>query len=199
MPNVDDRCCDFQMEWIRRLWEVSVDKMEDDYEVTYSFDDIPKEITYSWLEKFWDFDISTWKPKTDNRAFPGTFYGKRFYDIFEFNSYEIVEDMLKYIQKTCKKITKKKRNVIDDLMVDVQIVPQDLKIPALEIAMQQTKERIDKLEKLLNERMDELELFISANLTKHEDLINELTHKSNDIQEVLNNHKEALIKINETP
>ena len=68
MPNVDDRCCDFQMEWIRRLWEVSVDKMNDDYNVTYSFDDIPKEITYSWLKKFWDFDISTLKPKTDDRA-----------------------------------------------------------------------------------------------------------------------------------
>ena len=174
MPNVDDRCCDFQMEWIIRLWEVSVDKMKDDYEVTYSFDDIPKEITYSWLKKFWDFDISTWKSKTDDRAFPGTFYGNRFYDIFEFNSYEIVEDMLKYITKTCQKLTKKKHNVID-----VQIVPQDLKIPALEISIHQTNERINKLEKLLNERIDELELLVSANLTKHENLINELTHKSN--------------------
>ena len=105
MPNVDDMCFNFRREWIRRLWEISVDKMKYDYEVNYDLE-IPEEIFYLWYHKFWDFNISTWKPKEDDRAFPGTFYGNSFYDVFEFMSYEVVDDMLKYIIKTCRKLTK---------------------------------------------------------------------------------------------
>ena len=147
---VDDMCCDFHWEWMKRLWEESVSKM-DDYEVTYSFDDIPEEITYTWYHKFWNFDTAYWTTKIDNRSLPGRRYSSEVNCIFEFYSYEIVDDMMKYIQQTCQKLAKKKRNVIDDLMVDVSIVPKDSRIPKLEIAMQQIKERVIKLEKLLNE------------------------------------------------
>ena len=85
---------------------------------------------------------------------------------------------------------------MNDLMVDTSKVKPNLKIPALEIFIHTTNERIDRLEKLLNERIDELELFDSANFTKHGNLIDELTQKIHNIQEVLNNHKEMLEKLN---
>ena len=172
---IDDECADFGYEWIRRLWRIAAWKMKNDYDVDELFDNIPEDMLYSWHHKFWYFDTAHWTTKIDNRSLPGTRYNSELKCIFEFNSYEIVDDMMKYIMKTCQKLTKKKHNVID-----VQIVPQDLKIPALEISIHQTNERINKLEKLINERMDELELFVSANLTKHENLINELTQKNND-------------------
>ena len=134
MSRVDDRCYDFHWEWMKRLWNIAVSKM-DDYEVTYSFDDIPDNITDAWHHKFWYFETENWKTKIDNRSLPGTQYNSEVSYIFEYNSNEIVDDMMKYIKKTCQKLTKKKRDVIVDLMVDVQIVPQDLRIPKLEIAM----------------------------------------------------------------
>ena len=196
---VDDECADFQMEWIRRLWRIAVSKM-DDYEVTYSFDDIPEEITYTWYHKFWHFDTAYWTTKIDNRSLPGKCYSSEVSSVFEFNSYEIVDDMMDYIMRTCPKLTKKKRSVLDDLkpklMVDTSKVKPNLKIPALEVSIQLTNERINRLDKLLNERLDELELFDSANFSKHENLIDELTQKIHDIEEVLNNHKEMLEKLN---
>ena len=85
---------------------------------------------------------------------------------------------------------------MDELMVDTSKVKPNLKISALETSLYTTNERIDTLEKLINERLDELELFDSANFTKHENLIDELTQKIHNIQEVLNNHKEMLEKLN---
>ncbi len=87
---------------------------------------------------------------------------------------------------------------MNELMVDTsKVKPKpNLKIPALEISIHTTNERIDKLEKLINERLDELERFDSANFSKHEHLIDELTQKIHDIEEVLNNHKEMLEKLN---
>ena len=85
---------------------------------------------------------------------------------------------------------------MDELMVDTSKVKPDLKISALETSLYTTNERIDKLEKSLNERIDELELFDSANFSKHEHLIDELTQKIHNIQRVLNNHKQALEKLN---
>ena len=202
---VDDACCDFQFEWIRRLWDESVWKMKSDYEVNESFDDIPEDIKYSWRDKFWYFDTAKWTNKIDNRSLPGTRYNSEFCRVFEFNSYEIVDDMMDYIMKTCPKLTKKKRNVINDLMtesripklmVDTSNVKPNVNIPALEILIHSTNERIDRLEKLLNERIDELELFDSANFTKHENLIEGLKQQNLDIQEVLNNHKQVLEKLN---
>ena len=81
---------------------------------------------------------------------------------------------------------------LKDLMVDTSNIKPNIQIPALEISIRLTNERINRLEKLLNERIDELELLVSANLSKHDDVINELKQKSNDIEEVLNNHKKAL-------
>ena len=204
---VDDACCDFQFEWIRRLWDESVWKMKSDYKVNESFDDIPEEIKYSWRDKFWYFDTAKWTNKIDNRSLPGTRYNSEFCRIFEFNSYEIVDDMIDYIMKTCPKLRKKKRSVLDDLMLntesqipklmvdDTKISP-DVKISALETSLYKINERIDKLEKLLNERLDELELFDSANFTKHENLIEGLKQQNLDIQEVLNNHKQVFEKLN---
>ena len=168
---IDDECADFHWEWIRRLWRIAAWKMKNDYDVDELFDNIPEDMLYSWHHKFWYFDTAHWTTKTDNRSLPGTRYNSEVSCIFEYNSYEIVDDMMKYIKKTCKK-----RNVIDK----ISAIKPNLNIPALEISIHQTNERINKLEKLINERMDELELFVSANLSKHENLINELTHKSND-------------------
>ena len=202
---IDDMCCDFTFEWIRRLWEEAVWKMKSEYKVNESFDDIPKDVQYSWRDKFWFFDTAKWTNKIDHRSLPGTFYNSEFCRIFEFNSYEIVDDMMDYIMKTCPKLTKKKRSVLEDflaksqmndLMVDTSNVKPSLQIPALEVSIHLTNERINKLEKLINERLDELELFDSANFTKHENLIDELTQKIHDIQEVLNNHKQVLEKLN---
>ena len=202
---IDDMCCDFTFEWIRRLWEEAVWKMKSEYKVNESFNDIPKDVQYSWRDKFWYYDTAKWTNKIDNRSLPGTFYNSEFCSIFEFNSYEIVDDMMDYIMKTCPKLKKKKRNVIDDfldkshindLMVDDLKISPDLKISALETSLYTTNERINKLEKLLNERIDELELFDSANFTKHENLIDELTQKIHEIQRVLNNHKQVLEKLN---
>ena len=202
---IDDECCDFQFEWIRRLWEEAVWKMKSEYKVNESFNDIPKDVQYSWRDKFWYFDTAKWTNKIDNRSLPGTFYNSEFCRIFEFNSYEIVDDMMDYIMKTCPKLTKKKRSVLEDflaksqmndLMVDTSKISPDLKISALETSLYTTNERINKLEKLLNERLDELELFDSANFTKHENLIEGLKQQNLDIQEVLNNHKQVLEKLN---
>ena len=85
---------------------------------------------------------------------------------------------------------------MNDLMVDTSNVKPNVNISALEILIRTTNERIDRLEKLLNERIDELELFDSANFTKHENLIEGLKQQNLDIQEVLNNHKQVLEKLN---
>ena len=205
MSHVDDECADFSYEWIRRLWRISVWKMEDDYEVNGLEDNIPEDMKYVWHDKFWYFDTAKWTNKIDHRSLPGTCYNSEFCRIFEFNSYEIVDDMMDYIMKTCPKLTKKKRSVLEDflaksqmndLMVDTSNVKPNGNIPALEISIHTTNERIDRLEKLLNERIDELELFDSANFTKHENLIEGLKQQNLDIQEVLNNHKQVLEKLN---
>ena len=85
---------------------------------------------------------------------------------------------------------------MNDLMVDTSNVKPNVNIPALETSLYTTNERINRLDKLLNERIDELELFDSANFTKHENLIDELTQKIHEIQRVLNNHKQVLEKLN---
>ena len=85
---------------------------------------------------------------------------------------------------------------LKDLMVDTSNIKPNIQIPALEISIRLTNERINRLEKLLNERIDELELLVSANLSKHENLIDELTQKIHEIQRVLNNHKQVLEKLN---
>ena len=69
---IDDMCCDFHWEWIRRLWEEAVWKMKSDYEVNESFNDIPKDVQYSWRDKFWFFDTAKWTNKIDHRSLPGT-------------------------------------------------------------------------------------------------------------------------------
>ncbi len=104
--NVDDETCDSSYEWIERLFDVAVAKLEYDHEVNIKFDDVPEDIQDSWYDKFWDFDITTWTPRTDDRAFPDTYYGNKFYDIFEFNSYELVSDMLEYLEPLCRELTK---------------------------------------------------------------------------------------------
>ena len=175
MSHVDDECADFEFEWIRRLWRIAAWKMEDDYEV--NADDITEDMKYSWHDKFWYFDTKNWTTKIDNRSLPGTRYNSEVSCIFEYNSYEIVDDMMKCIMKTCRKLKNKKRDVIEDLMVDTSNVKPNGNIPALEISIHTTNERIDKLEKLLNERMAECERFVDAYLTKQEHLINELTQK----------------------
>ena len=173
---IDDLCCDFQFEWIRRLWEEAVWKTNSDYKVNESFDDIPKDVQYLWRDRFWCLDTAGWTTKIDNRSLPGTRYNSEFCRIFEFMSYEIVDDMIKYIIRTCPKLRKKKRSVLEsqtsllrqtpDLMLntesqipklmvedDLNISP-DLKISALETSLYTINERIDKLEKLINERID---------------------------------------------
>ena len=140
---IDDLCCDFQFEWIRRLWEEAVWKMKSEYKVNESFDDIPKDVQDLWHDKFWFFDTAKWTNKIDNRSLPGTFYNSEFCRIFEFNSYEIVDDMIKYIKKTCRKLTNQKRNA--DLMVDTSNVKPSLQIPALEVSIKLTNELINKL------------------------------------------------------
>ena len=202
---IDDECADFGYEWIRRLWRIAAWKMKNDYDVDELFDNIPEDMLYSWQHKFWYFDTAHWTTKIDNRSLPGTRYNSELKCIFEFNSYEIVDDMMDYIMKTCPKLTKKKRSVLEDflaksqmndLMVDTSNVKPNGNIPALEISIHTTNERIDRLEKLINERIDELELFDSANFTKHENLIEGLKQQNLDIQEVLNNHKQVLEKLN---
>ena len=103
MPNVDDECWNFRSEWIRRLWKISIDKMKYDYEVNYDLE-VPKEIFDLWYHKFWYFDTAKWTTKIDDRSLPGTRYGSMVSHIFEYNSYEIVDDMIKYIKKTCRKL-----------------------------------------------------------------------------------------------
>ena len=199
---VDDECADFTFEWIRRLWNVSVSKMKSEYKVDALFDNIPEDMLDLWHDKFWHFETAKWTNKIDHRSLPFTCYNSEVHCIFEFMSYEIVDDMIDYIMRTCPKLTKKKLIVLDDLkpklMVDTsKVKPKpNLKIPALEVSIQLTNERINRLDKLLNERLDELELFDSANFSKHENLIDELTQKIHDIEEVLNNHKEMLEKLN---
>ena len=86
MSHVDDECADFHWEWMKRLWRIAVWKMKNDYEVTFSFDDIPDNITNSWHHKFWYFDTAHWTTKTDNRSLPGTRYNSEVSCIFEYNN-----------------------------------------------------------------------------------------------------------------
>ena len=87
---------------------------------------------------------------------------------------------------------------IPELSIDTSSIKPDFKIVKLEIAINETNRKIAKLEKDLNERMNELELMVSANLTKQENIINELiqNHHHKDIYDVLNNHKQALELLN---
>ena len=101
---VDDECCDFGYEWIRRLWSISLWKMKGNYDVDALFDNIPEDMLHLWHDKFWHFDTANWTTKIDHRSLPNTRYNSEVSCIFEFNSYEIVDDMIKYIKKTCRKL-----------------------------------------------------------------------------------------------
>ena len=101
---VDDECCVFGYECIRRLWSISLWKMKGNYDVDALFDNIPEDMLHLWHDKFWHFDTANWTTKIDHRSLPNTRYNSEVSCIFEFNSYEIVDDMIKYIKKTCRKL-----------------------------------------------------------------------------------------------
>ena len=86
-----------------------------------------------------------------------------------------------------------------ELLFDISNIKPNLKIPSLELAINEINHRISRIEKELNERMNELELMISNNFSKQNDIINELVEKQNhtDIYDVLNNHKQALERLND--
>ena len=116
---VDDECCDFGYEWIERLWNISLWKMKGIYEVEELFDNIPEYMLYLWHDKFWYYDTAKWTTKIDDRSLPGTRYNSQVKCIFEYNSYEIVDDMIKYIKKTCRELTvEEKENYRKKLMID---------------------------------------------------------------------------------
>ena len=116
---VDDECCDFGYEWIKRLWNISLWKMKGIYKVEELFDNIPEYMLYLWHDKFWYYDTAKWTTKIDDRSLPGTRYNSQVKCIFEYNSYEIVDDMIKYIKKTCRELTvEEKENYRKKLMID---------------------------------------------------------------------------------
>ena len=86
-----------------------------------------------------------------------------------------------------------------ELLFDISNIKPNLKIPSLELAINEINHRISRIEKELNERMNELELMISNNFSKQNDIINELVEKQNhtDIYDVLSNHKQALERLND--
>ena len=115
---VDDECCDFGYEWIERLWNISLWKMKSIYKVEELFDNIPEYMLYLWHDKFWYYDTAKWTTKIDDRSLPGTRYNSQVKCIFEYNSYEIVDDMIKYIKKTCRELTvEEKENYRKKLMI----------------------------------------------------------------------------------
>ena len=91
------------------------------------------------------------------------------------------------------------QNTPEQLLIDTSSIKPNLKIPSLELAINEINHRISRIEKELNERMNELELMVSANFSKHQDIINELVQKENhkDIYDVLTNHKQALERLND--
>ena len=122
---VDDECCDFGYEWIERLWNISLWKMKGIYEVEELFDNIPEYMLYLWHDKFWYYDTAKWTTKIDDRSLPGTRYNSQVKCIFEYNSYEIVDDMIKYIKKTCRELTvEEKENYRKKLMIEQVTLPQ---------------------------------------------------------------------------
>jgi hypothetical protein len=60
------------------------------------FPKIPKETFYEWCDKLWDFDVTTWRPQTDNRAWPDKNYTNRLRHVLESKAYDLKDEILRY-------------------------------------------------------------------------------------------------------
>lgn len=63
------------------------------------FKDIPDDVVNKWYEFIWNYDVSKWKPRTDDRAFPDTLYTNKLYDVLEYLCYDLRDQMIEYLQE----------------------------------------------------------------------------------------------------
>jgi hypothetical protein len=85
--NVDDLIFDSSRDIVRGI--VSC--------VTRDLSNISKEKFNEWCDKLWDFDVTTWKPHTDDRAFPGTNYSNKLRHVLESKAYDLKDEIMEYL------------------------------------------------------------------------------------------------------
>jgi glutamyl/glutaminyl-tRNA synthetase len=60
--------------------------------------EIPEEKKDEWQAKLWNFDVTQWKPRSDDRAFPNTKYDNRLKCILECKAYDLKDEIMEYLK-----------------------------------------------------------------------------------------------------
>lgn len=97
-----------------------------------------------WRDFLWKYDVSTWKPCDDDRAFPDTHYSNNLLDVLEFRAYDLRDIISKYIEEHKH---------------DIKLRISDSEPKALTAAdvFARKKMEIEKAQKKIEELQDEIE------------------------------------------
>jgi hypothetical protein len=76
-------------------------KLSDELNIQ-SFPEISVKKFHEWRRKLWDFDVTTWKSHTDDRAFPNTKYSNKLHDVLESKSYDLMDEIIEFLLKEIK-------------------------------------------------------------------------------------------------
>jgi hypothetical protein len=95
MPNVDDTIFDFSYALVDEIIECAASWSDTKFDTSK----IPEEKKDEWRDKLWHFDVSTWKPTDDDRAFPGTHYENSLANVLEYQAYELKSEIMDWMRE----------------------------------------------------------------------------------------------------
>jgi hypothetical protein len=81
--------------------------------------EIPEEKKDEWHAKLWNFDITEWKPRSDDRAFPNTKYDNRLRSILECKAYDLKDEIMDYLKTHKGSELNEKKNYTKEYVEEV--------------------------------------------------------------------------------
>ena len=99
--NIDDMICDKTGSILNHVIMSALTRvnrsLNENIQIKWS--DIPEETMNEWDDFIFHYDVTQWKPCTDDRAFPGTYYNNELIRILEYRAYELRSIVMKWIRE----------------------------------------------------------------------------------------------------
>ena len=98
--NIDDLWCDVRYEIIKNVIGSAIRHISFDIpDFKPKWSDVPEEKIDEWHDFVFGYDVTQWKPCTDDRGFPGTYYNNELIRILEYRAYELRSIVMKWIKE----------------------------------------------------------------------------------------------------